>query len=93
MYIYLNGKVVSKDEAMISPYDHGFMYGLGAFETFRTYDGFPFLIQEHLNRLSEALDELNINDVVSVYIDEPITSADSEKLTFTAKEITVFNEE
>ncbi|MGM0807329.1 MAG: aminodeoxychorismate lyase [Bacillota bacterium] len=64
MYIYLNGKVVSKDEAMISPYDHGFMYGLGAFETFRTYDGFPFLIQEHLNRLSEALDELNINLVL-----------------------------
>ncbi|MBN3553008.1 aminodeoxychorismate lyase [Fictibacillus nanhaiensis] len=60
MYIYLNGKVVSKDDAMISPYDHGFMYGLGAFETFRTYDGFPFLIQEHLNRLHEALDELNI---------------------------------
>ncbi|MBD7966224.1 aminodeoxychorismate lyase [Fictibacillus norfolkensis] len=64
MYIYLNGKVVSKDEAMISPYDHGFMYGLGAFETFRTYDGFPFLIQDHLNRLSEALDELNINLVL-----------------------------
>ncbi|WP_416730164.1 aminodeoxychorismate lyase [Fictibacillus sp. JL2B1089] len=64
MYIYLNGKVVSKDEAMISAYDHGFMYGLGAFETFRTYDGFPFLIQEHLNRLSEALDELNINLVL-----------------------------
>lgn len=40
-----------------------------------------------------TLDELNIDDVVSVYIDEPITSADSEKLTFTAKEITVFNEE
>lgn len=64
MYIYLNGKVVSKDEAMISPYDHGFMYGLGAFETFRTYEGFPFLIQEHLNRLHEALKELNINLVL-----------------------------
>ncbi len=61
MYIYLNGKVLSKDDAMISPYDHGFMYGLGAFETFRTYDGFPFLIDEHLTRLHEALDELNIN--------------------------------
>ncbi|MBH0163171.1 aminodeoxychorismate lyase [Fictibacillus sp. 26RED30] len=64
MYIYLNGVVVSKDDAMISPYDHGFMYGLGAFETFRTYDGFPFLIDEHLNRLCEALDELNIDLVL-----------------------------
>ncbi|MFG6497527.1 aminodeoxychorismate lyase [Fictibacillus sp. UD] len=60
MYIYLNGKVVSKEEAVISPYDHGFMYGLGAFETFRTYGGFPFLINEHLTRLHEALKELNI---------------------------------
>ncbi|MFC0235888.1 aminodeoxychorismate lyase [Fictibacillus phosphorivorans] len=64
MYIYLNGVVVSKDDAMISPYDHGFMYGLGAFETFRTYDGFPFLIDEHLNRLREALNELNIDLVI-----------------------------
>ncbi|MBH0167542.1 aminodeoxychorismate lyase [Fictibacillus sp. 7GRE50] len=64
MYIYLNGKLVSKDDAMISPYDHGFMYGLGAFETFRTYDGFPFLIDEHLNRLREALNELNIDLVI-----------------------------
>lgn len=60
MYIYLNGKVVSKEEAVLSPYDHGFMYGVGAFETFRTYDGFPFLIDEHLDRLHEALHELNI---------------------------------
>lgn len=64
MYIYLNGVVVSKDDAMISPYDHGFMYGLGAFETFRTYDGFPFLIDEHLNRLREALNELNFDLVI-----------------------------
>ncbi len=61
MYIYLNGKVVSKEKAVISPYDHGFMYGLGAFETFRTYDGFPFLIDEHMDRLHEALLELNIH--------------------------------
>ncbi|KZE68134.1 4-amino-4-deoxychorismate lyase [Fictibacillus phosphorivorans] len=61
MYIYLNGKVVPKEEAVISPYDHGFMYGVGAFETFRTYDGFPFLIDEHLTRLHEALKELNIH--------------------------------
>ncbi|MCM3719854.1 aminodeoxychorismate lyase [Fictibacillus phosphorivorans] len=60
MYIYLNGQVLSKEEAKISPYDHGFMYGIGAFETFRTYDGFPFLIDEHMKRLQEALIELNI---------------------------------
>jgi 4-amino-4-deoxychorismate lyase len=61
MYIYLNGQIVSKENARISPFDHGFMYGLGAFETFRTYDGFPFLIEDHINRLNEALEELNIS--------------------------------
>ncbi|KYD32329.1 MULTISPECIES: hypothetical protein [Bacillaceae] len=36
MYVYINGDVVHKDEARISPFDHGFLYGLGVFETFRT---------------------------------------------------------
>lgn len=65
MYIYINGKVLPMEEAVISPYDHGFMYGLGAFETFRTYNGFPYLIDEHMKRLHEALNELNINAVIN----------------------------
>jgi len=40
-----------------------------------------------------TLDELNINDIVSVYFDEPTASVESEKLTFTAMEITVFENE
>jgi 4-amino-4-deoxychorismate lyase len=65
MYIYINGKVLPMEDAVISPYDHGFMYGLGAFETFRTYNGFPYLIDEHMKRLHEALKELNINAVLN----------------------------
>ncbi|ANX10502.1 4-amino-4-deoxychorismate lyase [Fictibacillus arsenicus] len=65
MYIYINGKVLTKEEAVISPYDHGFMYGLGAFETFRTYNGFPYLVDEHIDRLQEALKELNISAVIN----------------------------
>ncbi|WNB92009.1 aminodeoxychorismate lyase [Bacillus sp. NEB1478] len=65
MFIYLDGQIVSREEARISPFDHGFMYGLGAFETFRTYDGFPFLIDEHISRLHEALEELNISIKIS----------------------------
>ncbi|MDR7074878.1 aminodeoxychorismate lyase [Fictibacillus barbaricus] len=61
MYIYVDGQIVSKEEARISPFDHGFMYGLGAFETFRTYEGFPFLIDNHIDRVHEALEELNIS--------------------------------
>lgn len=60
MYINLNGKVIKKEEAYISPFDHGYMYGLGVFETFRVYGGHPFLFNDHLKRLSGGLCELNI---------------------------------
>lgn len=45
---------------MISPFDHGFLYGLGVFETFRIYNGHPFLLNDHLERLNESLRVLNI---------------------------------
>lgn len=60
MYVYINGSVVHKDKARISPFDHGFLYGLGVFETFRTYDGHPFLLDDHLERLNRSLREMNI---------------------------------
>ncbi|PFA63660.1 4-amino-4-deoxychorismate lyase [Bacillus sp. AFS015802] len=60
MYLYLNGDIVHLSEAAISPLDHGYLYGMGVFETFRTYDGHPFLLKDHLERLSRGLAELNI---------------------------------
>ncbi|NMH67720.1 aminodeoxychorismate lyase [Bacillus sp. RO3] len=60
MYLYLNGEIVHVSEASISPFDHGFLYGMGLFETFRTYEGHPFLLKDHLERLSYGLKELNI---------------------------------
>lgn len=47
-------------KSRISPYDHGYLYGLGVFETFRIYNGHPFLLDDHYNRLIEALDTLQI---------------------------------
>ncbi|WLR50925.1 aminodeoxychorismate lyase [Bacillus tianshenii] len=61
MYLYLNGNIVRKEEAVISPFDHGYMYGLGLFETFRMYDGHPFLLDDHLQRLQHGLGVMNIN--------------------------------
>lgn len=65
MYIYLNGQIVKQEEAVISPFDHGFMYGLGLFETFRIYDGHPFLLDDHISRLNEGLQLLNISKAFS----------------------------
>ena len=45
---------------MVSVYDHGFLYGIGLFETFRTYNGKPFLLAEHLRRLTDGCHELGI---------------------------------
>lgn len=60
MLIYVNGKFVEGAEAVISPYDHGYLYGLGVFETFRIYEGHPFLFQDHYERLTTALSCLHI---------------------------------
>ena len=61
MYVYLNGQFVKKEEVTISPFDHGFLYGLGVFETFRIYKGHPFLLVDHLERLNAGMKMLNID--------------------------------
>ncbi|CAM4516950.1 4-amino-4-deoxychorismate lyase [Paenibacillus endophyticus] len=60
MKIGLNGTVLEASEAVISVYDHGFLYGMGLFETFRTYNGTPFLLDRHLNRLHAGCEQLGI---------------------------------
>ncbi|MCY8491442.1 aminodeoxychorismate lyase [Bacillus atrophaeus] len=58
--IYLNGQFIEEKEASLSPFDHGFLYGIGVFETFRLYEGRPFLIEWHLERLERAAKDLQI---------------------------------
>lgn len=52
--IYINGEYFSKDDAKISVYDHGLLYGDGIFEGMRIYNGKVFRLQEHLLRLWES---------------------------------------
>src|SRR5207253_1590153 len=49
--IYLDGKYVSADEAKISVFDHGLLYGDGVFEGIRLYNGRIFRLEQHLKRL------------------------------------------
>lgn len=58
--IGINGVCVKESEAVVSVLDHGFLYGIGLFETFRTYQGHPFLLREHLARLTHSCLELGI---------------------------------
>lgn len=49
--IYLNGKLVPEKKALVSVFDHGFLYGDGIYETLRAYRGAVFMIDEHIERL------------------------------------------
>lgn len=49
--VYLDGKFVAKEEARVSVFDHGFLYGDGVFEGIRAYNGRVFRLDEHVERL------------------------------------------
>lgn len=51
MKIYLNGKLVPQEEATVSVFDHGLLYGDGVFEGIRFYHGRVFRLEEHIKRL------------------------------------------
>lgn len=53
-WIYLNGEFVNKEQATVSVYDHGFLYGDGIFEGIRVYNGNIFKCKEHLDRLYDS---------------------------------------
>ena len=52
--IYINGKFVPQEDAKISVYDHGLLYGDGVFEGLRAYNGKVFRLEEHIERLYES---------------------------------------
>ena len=52
--IYLNGKILPKNEAVVSVYDSGFMLGDGVWEGLRLYNNRWAFCDEHLDRLFEA---------------------------------------
>lgn len=52
--VYISGKLYPKEDAKISVYDHGLLYGDGVFEGIRVYHGKVFLLAEHIDRLYES---------------------------------------
>ena len=51
MQVYLNGQLVPQEEAKVSVFDHGLLYGDGVFEGIRAYNGRVFRLEQHLDRL------------------------------------------
>ncbi len=52
--VYISGKLYDKEDAKISVYDHGLLYGDGVFEGIRSYGGKVFRLEEHLKRLWDS---------------------------------------
>jgi branched-chain amino acid aminotransferase len=52
--IYISGKFVPQEDAKVSVYDHGLLYGDGVFEGLRSYSGKVFRLREHVRRLYES---------------------------------------
>jgi len=52
--VYVNGEFFPKEEAKISVFDHGFLYGDGVFEGIRAYGGRVFKLKEHIDRLYDG---------------------------------------
>jgi branched-chain amino acid aminotransferase len=53
-WVYLDGKFVPAEEAAVSVYDHGLLYGDGVFEGIRAYNGRVFRLEEHVKRLYDS---------------------------------------
>jgi len=68
MKISINGTLHDQDDAKISVYDHGLLYGDGVFEGIRSYGGKVFRLMEHLDRLW--------NSAKAIWLEIPMTKAE-----------------
>jgi branched-chain amino acid aminotransferase len=59
--VNVNGRVFDEENAVISVFDHGFLYGEGVYETLRTYNGQPFLFDRHMRRLRTSAGMLSLD--------------------------------
>jgi branched-chain amino acid aminotransferase len=69
--VNINGRLTDAAHAAISPFDHGFLYGYGVYETLRTYNRVLFLFDRHMKRLRASAD--------AIYVPMPVTDAEMLK--------------
>jgi branched-chain amino acid aminotransferase len=66
MWIYLNNKFVKDEDAVISVFDHGFLYGDGVYETLRSYGPHIFMRDQHLSRLFRSAEAIGLTIPIPV---------------------------
>ena len=75
MQIFLNDKLVPKEQAVVSVFDHGFLYGDGVFEGLRVYNGRIFRLDGHMERLRRSAKAILLESPMS---DDELKSAIKE---------------
>lgn len=63
--IWLNGKLVGREDAKITVFDHGLLYGDGVFEGIRVYNGRVFELDAHIKRLYESAKAIRLTIAIS----------------------------
>ena len=58
--VNVNGRIFDQEHAVVSVFDHGFLYGEGVYETIRTFNGRPFLFDRHMQRLRNSSGMLSL---------------------------------
>ncbi len=61
MWIFLNDRFVPKEQAVVSVFDHGFLYGDGVYETIRSYGSRIFMRDQHLARLRRSAEAIGLS--------------------------------
>ena len=77
--VYLDGEFVPAEQAKVSVFDHGYLYGDGVFEGIRAYNGRVFKNKEHVDRLYDS--------AKVIMMDIPITPAEMEEVVLEAVRI------
>src|SRR6185503_4998950 len=60
MTVFLDGQYLPAEQAKVSIFDRAFLYGDGLFETFPVFNGCPFRLEQHWERLRRGAEFLNI---------------------------------
>lgn len=66
MKVWVNGRFVDRDQAMVSVFDAGLQHGIGLFETMLAQSGRVYRLREHLERLAASARELRLTDELRV---------------------------
>jgi branched-chain amino acid aminotransferase len=70
--INVNGKLTPAEDAVVPVMDHGFLYGDAVYETLRTYDGSPALVERHLKRLASSCSRIRIPPLSSEEVEREL---------------------